>query len=453
MPLSVRRTPSRIEIPFLEPEKKKVSTRRRAIITTLPNSSLVVTDYLQSGPRVAKSVTSNEGNKSLNGIQLTVSESHPQWVNRKKISGLFHGDLGGPFFSQRRYVRILGETWHVLVGSEQITPTWLRTARYQGCVIPHAMLLDGARWPQYQSSSNAQLDAAGTTAIARCKPAQPLAGLANALIELRREGLPKLVGAATWKARTAQARRRVAGGEYLNIEFGWKPLVNDIASVAVVASSSDILMNQYRRDAGKQIRRGYEFPIYRFEETTVVLEGVSPTLMGPSTGTLYKTGLSNQGRIVRNRKIERRCWFEGAFIYHLPFGTEPTDEDDDRALSLSKLLGFDLTPDTIWNAAPWSWAIDYFVNLGDVISNLQSWTVDGMVLRYGYVMEHTVCTDTYSFAGETGFQSKITLPVVSFVAETKIRRKATPFGFGLSYGSLSNRQMAILSALGIARSK
>jgi hypothetical protein len=73
-------------------------------------------------------------------------------------------------------------------------------------------------------------------------------------------------------------------------------------------------------------------------------------------------------------------------------------------------------------------------------------------LKYGYIMEHTVSERTYIFGGETGFRTP-TLPApCTLVSETKIRRQATPYGFGLDLGKLSLRQQAIITALGLARS-
>jgi hypothetical protein len=72
---------------------------------------------------------------------------------------------------------------------------------------------------------------------------------------------------------------------------------------------------------------------------------------------------------------------------------------------------------------------------------------------YGYMMEHTVRSYTYSFDGPTGLigfgsnrPSLITLTV-----ESKVRRRATPYGFGFDMGGLTARQLAILTALGITR--
>jgi len=297
------------------------------------------------------------------------------------------------------------------------------------------------------------LDAAGTTAIARCKPTNPNASLANALIELKRDGLPKLAGAGVWKAQTLKALKKAGGDEYLNVEFGWKPLVNDIVQSAVVISEADALINQYVRDAGKEIRRRYVFPPVITESTTIVSSNISIGLVGPTDLVIFDTSKTSQGRMLRHRKVEKYCWFSGAFIYHLPIDPISMKEVKSRKGLLSKIIGLDLTPDTVWGATPWSWAVDWVTNTGDVISNLQSWSIDGMVLRYGYVMEHVIATDTYTFVGETGLkQPGITPPAVQFVAETKQRRRATPFGFGLQYGQFTDRQKGILAALGLSKS-
>jgi hypothetical protein len=126
------------------------------------------------------------------------------------------------------------------------------------------------------------------------------------------------------------------------------------------------------------------------------------------------------------------------------------------ALMAKKTLGLSLTPDTVWNLAPWSWAVDWFTNAGDVISNLTDWAVYGLCLRYGYIMEHTIARDTYTYVGGSkgaGFKRTEYLPPpIILEVETKIRRKANPFGFGLTWNGLSPIQLAIAAALGITRS-
>jgi hypothetical protein len=112
----------------------------------------------------------------------------------------------------------------------------------------------------------------------------------------------------------------------------------------------------------------------------------------------------------------------------------------------NQLLGLDITPDTLWNLAPWSWAADWFSNIGDITSNMSSFQ-QGLVMRYGYQMEHTIVSDTYSSVDK----SLRTHPL-TFVVETKQRVKANPFGFGVTWEGLSPFQLSIAGALGLSKS-
>jgi hypothetical protein len=123
------------------------------------------------------------------------------------------------------------------------------------------------------------------------------------------------------------------------------------------------------------------------------------------------------------------------------------------ALRAKKLLGIIPTPSTLWNLAPWSWATDWFLNTGDVISNLTDWATDGLVMRYGYMMEHTIVRDTYTLTKPGLSSPGVRVQPLTLVTETKMRRKANPFGFGLTWSGLSPRQTAIAVALGLTRGK
>jgi hypothetical protein len=78
---------------------------------------------------------------------------------------------------------------------------------------------------------------------------------------------------------------------------------------------------------------------------------------------------------------------------------------------------------------------------------------DSLVLRWGYIMCHYTCRDTYlldgvAVKGSTGGPRSQT-----FVTDVKTRYRATPYGFGLDIASFSPRQWAILGALGISRAQ
>jgi len=152
---------------------------------------------------------------------------------------------------------------------------------------------------------------------------------------------------------------------------------------------------------------------------------------------------------LRGNVIRRSAAGSGAFTYHLPDDTGSGLLG--HAESAIKLLGLDLDPEVLWNLAPWSWATDWYANTGDVIHNISSWSADGLVMKYGYIMEHSVVRDTYRFMGPTSFKSPVYPQPVTLVTEVKLRRRASPFGFGVSGGALSTRQKAIVAALGISR--
>jgi hypothetical protein len=114
------------------------------------------------------------------------------------------------------------------------------------------------------------------------------------------------------------------------------------------------------------------------------------------------------------------------------------------------LLGLSLTPDVLWELAPWSWAIDWVSNTGDVVKNISRFASGGLIMRYGYMMEHSIRKDIYTL-DRTGLKSGRRVPPIALVTETKVRRKANPFGFGLTWEGLSSFQASILAALGITK--
>jgi hypothetical protein len=161
-----------------------------------------------------------------------------------------------------------------------------------------------------------------------------------------------------------------------------------------------------------------------------------------------------RGVCMRTRTEFRRQWFSGAFTYYLPSGYDSRIGMERGALLAQKVFGLELTPEVLWNIAPWSWAVDWVSNVGDVISNLSDWLTDGLVLQYGYIMEQSFVQDTYSWEGPTGFKSAAVRPAtVVLTTEVKKRRQASPFGFGTSWSSFTPRQFAIAAALGLGSSK
>lgn len=377
------------------------------------------------------------------GRQVTVSEGHP-WSSHKK--GKFKGDIGGDFTTTKQYV-ISNSSRFSLHTHRVIQPPFpsFYDSTYEGWILPvnpHDSLIG---FPNSGQSTEGELTQAGATAVSRCAPTNSIADAATFMGELLKDGLPALLGAPFWKDRTQVTRG--AGSEYLNFQFGWAPLVNDIRGFSEAVRLGQKVLDQYERDAGKLVRRRYEFPL----KTSVTEETFKVNQLAyhaPANSEFSRD--QTKGTVIKQRSVVKRQWFSGAFTYHLPRANDWRSELVRKYLLADQLLGTALTPDTLWNLAPWSWAVDWFSNAGDVIENLSSWATDGLVMPYGYIMEHTRVSDTYTM-DRSGLIGVPGIAPISFVTETKLRRKANPFGFGVSWDGLSPRQLLIAAALGLTR--
>jgi hypothetical protein len=119
------------------------------------------------------------------------------------------------------------------------------------------------------------------------------------------------------------------------------------------------------------------------------------------------------------------------------------------------LYGLELTPEVVWNLAPWSWLVDWVTNVGSVLHNVSAFQSDGLVMPYAYVMDQSF-HKTERVIGPFHVFPDITQKGVQYRSivtkvERKTRIKASPFGISLIESQFTNRQWAILAALGITR--
>jgi hypothetical protein len=389
--------------------------------------------------------------KTLAGTQLTESEGHPGWRSHTRVATA--GDNGGPFSTTKRYVKDISSSAQTLTGQTINPQLFQRTeVGYVGPVLP--LSPSEMAFPNSAALSESALMQLGSVAIARCSPSNPTADTSVFLKETLTEGIPHaFIGTLKSLAGMGNSSRRKALGDaYLNLEFGWKPFISDLEkSVEAIAHAEDI-MSQYERDSGRVVRRGYYFPEFK-EESESYIRGNTTPWYNPSSSVIDSSYL-NRGSVTRTERTFRKIWFKGAFTYYVPPVADPLTREGVAyaIIQARKVHGLSLTPDAIWNMTPWSWMVDWFSNTSEVLSNLSDWIIDNQVLRYGYIMEHSLREWTYSFIGASAPGAAI-VPPVTLVTETKRRVRATPYGFGLSFDSFSNRQKAIVAALGLSRGK
>jgi hypothetical protein len=361
-----------------------------------------------------------------NNGDLAVEE---RWsINHARLSG-GRWSGGGPFILNRNI--------------QEFIPSQLKFTRYSS--TGNTLLTEGTCRIETPTTgipvlemphipSDLELDALGTTAIARTEPTNPAFDLSVFLGELRAEGLPNLPGTAMMeKTRLAKA----GGSEYLNVEFGWMPMLRGLRDFAGVVENSDKITRSYQEQANHVIKRSYQWPTIEDSRADACQFAMTPAVGFFSGGGQHQS-------------VMQRKWFEVDYIYYLPTGGAFNDKIRRYASYARKLYGIDLSPEVLWNLAPWSWAADWFGNVGDVMHNISALGQDGLVMQNGSVMCHTsrVTTRSGTYTNSRGGQFTQTSIRTE---ESKLRRGATPFGFGVDFGSLSPKQLAIISALGLSR--
>lgn len=312
---------------------------------------------------------------------------------------------------------------------------------------------------------------------ARTRPGNPEASVAQFVYELR--DFPQIPGAAlhgfTWgsagrvwlggffgttphRILESVDRVRAVGHEYLNHVFGWEPLVKDLQKIYYLMKTIDKRLAQIKRDNGRGIRRGAT--VEKSTDTTQTSNNYTVPFVGachappnsyPSSGTTSVT-------VTTTTKVN--SWFRARYSYYVP--DINSWQWDKRARAV--LFGALPTPHAVWSVLPWSWMVDWFMNVSDVVSNMSNNAVDNLVAQYAYIMtqteSRTVATSFSQWQGRhtTGvFVNDVDAGALalSTVAEkiTKVRVAGSPYGLGVKFTDLSARQLGVLAALGITQSR
>jgi hypothetical protein len=313
---------------------------------------------------------------------------------------------------------------------------WIRA---RGNFVPNVgqgatTIFDGLRGNFLQTA------AYGTKGWNRYKPGTSEASMGQFLAELRQvPRIPNLY--RFWRAGTRNFLK-YSGDEYLNAVFGWRPFANDLVSFVRTTHDMSKVITQLGRDNGKAVRR--HGPIHSDTTTATAVTtgtGYPPSLL-PAVNNLLFVG-NWKKTVTTTQKVD--YWFSGRFRYYIPdFGTLQW-----QRRFLSKLYGVEPSPQLLWNLIPWSWAIDWFTNVGDTMSNFTGNMAENLVADYAYVMEHRVATTETLIEFSTRSGPKSCSATV--VQESKYRIPASPFGFGLTWDGFNSKQLAIMAALVFSR--
>lgn len=364
---------------------------------------------------------------------------------------LRHLNSGGSFSVSKAYVETGGSQVHIAsstpgvgIWQEYTGPVyaWLYNYKCSGADI-HAVIPSG------------QMNAWGTTGIARSTPTNPLANMGVFLGEIHEtkrlvKDLNLKEQARFWrnayKSKAVRLGSKRAADNWLSLQFGWFPFIKDLRDAFNVTTKLSKHIDHYSRNSGRTIRRRRD--VYNNSDTTVTNIAGDYYPVPAVSAPLFTAS----GKVVKTVENHYKVWFSGAFTYYLPDAGTFWGRAQRVEAQMAHLYGLRINPELVWNLVPWSWLDDWVTNAGDVFHNWSAFSSDGLVMKYGYVMAHTWVKTTYTLSGHKARLGSV--PSVlsqSFISERKQRAYATPYGFGLDGNSFSSRQWSIIAALGISR--
>lgn len=285
----------------------------------------------------------------------------------------------------------------------------------------------------------------------------------SAIIGELREGLPALIPAflttgskrnfkSTLKRQTGRARD--AGSDYLNVQFGWIPLLSDVRKIATALAVATAAITGSNLETHRRRTKPEKDSTVSGTTSTLnlALRHQSDTFDTGGTnlstsigGLLYSVWFSQRHEIDYS--------FEGEWI-RLPEGQK---DYSSYLTKLDELMRWDITPMDLWQLAPWSWLVDWFFDIGGQLDAWNSATSNRILSLYAYGMRDERLTTTVIVSNIRGSTADYRYSGPSSVfSQTLARRrqrvKANPFGFIPDpLHQLSAGQLAILGALGLTK--
>lgn len=415
----------------------------------LPYTSVIVPPYQETWGWVNPEPGSEEELLELsqvptrNGFTTSSSDTGHEFWTTKTSMWLSHPDS---YFQP------------YLNGSESL-PYWIR-----GPLAPNPVMFPidpssgsrALRDPYPALPQNLDRVAKGTFAIKVTAPTAPKAQLAT----LVGEGLTSsLLEYPAVSLMTDKAFKfRTYGSEYLNVQFGWMPFLSDLQSLLKSVLFMSTTLGQLKRDSDRPIRRRFSFETERSVSTQGFASGGTNSPYFGIPRASFVGGVKNPAdstSVQITDTTDREIWFSGSYQYHLPAPKGFWGKLARYEQMANVLLGHRVTPEVLWELAPWSWLIDWWTSIGNVISNATRLSEDGLVLRYGYLMVKTTATRTVYAAPRfiRGTSDAYPPMLATFTRETKQRYRANPYGFGLEWTQLNPQRLAILAALGISQQR
>lgn len=401
--------------------------------------------YLQDGTPI---YDWNDTDSALGWHQQTSSIEHA-WGAIRRGHKKRPRNIGGPFITTKLEVTLPGRTKYYL--SRNATSGWL-SYLCEGDLLPHidvhrickAIYEDTIRlhsvWTEDNAMNSDDLRIKGEEIMLSLVPTSAAFDAVTAI------GEPIADGAIFGLPGRSLIINHDPGGEYLNTVFAVQPTLQDLENLNKAFDTYTEVIKQYHRDADRLIRRRFK-PIDLPEVVTTSSFATNPVT---AKGRALSANLCSNSTGTITKRINRKIWYSGAFMYHIPKDMSAFETyiyDFQRA--------FKIAPDPVdlWNLLPFSWLADYFTTGQNTLRHLFLQTAEGAVQVYGYVMCTTVVETTYKWQGMLRINNQPTFTTMTATVQKTIKQRSrvSPFGIHFTGLDLTQKQLFVLAALGIAK--
>jgi hypothetical protein len=319
------------------------------------------------------------------------------------------------------------------------------------------------------------LTAFGQKAIIALSPGFADVSLFASLGELL-AGFPKFFGEAIYKEVGKRGNDTVfdgiraftkgSAGEFLNVVFGALPTIEDAAEIVESMRTISIRLLQLQADSGHGVRRKMKFTLDAKRESyspsqllsqgsvrcSTLISGYGGTQSSATAGVLAVSSISSFVEVSEIRSVS----FTGSFTRFLPTAPGLAGSMDRFVQDWDHILGTKPTLERLWQLIPFSWLVDWFLDIKRTLALYERIQDDSLVINYGYVLGTTSrqikqrSELTYSSSKKSSFKS-VTSTYNSFVKE---RWRCNPYGFVVPKEvELSPLRMGILAAVGLTGGK
>lgn len=257
-----------------------------------------------------------------------------------------------------------------------------------------------------------------------------------------------------------------AGEEFLNFVFGTNPTFKDLQKVVESMRTATDALIFLSENSGAGVRRNMTFNIPSrvavFDTSELDYQGDISALTDtsrwilPSTPTYdaavgYATGTFTSSL---SQLESRQVRFSGSFTRFLPVDRGLYGSSQRFLAAFDAILGVKPNFQRVWQLIPFSWLVDWFLDIQSTLTLLDRTFDDSLLINYGYVtgsLKRTSIQETTVVPVPGRVHSFRTARTV-VTAEIKQRIRANPYGFIVPDSTeITPLRLAILAAIGITR--